>query len=1051
MSVAGPVGGALLVIAFVGLWIYNGIKTVEEFSRHMTLNGWEKLALGAGSIFGYVPDELQIKYDVEKLRPAVEKAAQLEKSGLLETLPEVKTIYQFLPEIVPGEIKYQEQYIDIVNAMPTWSPPEITPPTTWHCAIDIKPDDNWYLALCSGVSRRQLKPEEFLYVRSTSEVVMTNKSYPYGAFLTLQGRRVELPASASGKNNHDFDSRALSEKLAAVIPQALKTILGNEASAKLYAADEDGCLTLFCLHEQNKKLSFFKYRKTTQGRYQLDTSYTQALPEGLSLQNAAAILFHDIDGKGRAAMVVVNSDGSLQVARQLRNGNFVLTQEFSLYRAAGEESLSFPWYDSILGFGGTSRTLYSMSSGGTRYAHVVVSKAEQNNMISLVNLNRGSGAADGKFDNFIAPLKQNAGFAFHLGGGREKRVTGGNSNNSFYLLDNKTLCKLTGGNQTDTLNFSRLAEDNVQGVKIDARTKRGDWDGQALLKLKNGATQVCVFFSGMENFTGTPWDDELIGNNGNNDIDGGDGEDNIDAGAGNDAISGVRGKFNGGLGIDRYRLRRMPAGSNATVELIEDYLDGADSHVILDYHINEITGMASEEGKHLLITLSDGGRYRLRDFYANSHAGANSKTSSFVFTTKDGFSFTLQTAASPPAGVSSAIPVSFHGSEESQGWEVYLNAGRERSSVCIHETLAGKYVTRTIILPALFTLELRSTAASRFVELTGQNQGERLTGNASSRMMGNGGADTYFIEDSAGGTVEINNEDRSSLPALDTLILPWALVQTALCVHGSNVTLSHAGAPEHHVKINLLRFMDGLRFRHLVLRESFGLAYRLDVTGATAHLASGPLIMDKADRLELLSASAGGLTLDGRSRSLSAGDNTSTVIIDHSATGNLLAGTEAVHNYLQVSGGRNNLYGGRLADTLCGGSGYDYMAGGDGDDAYYVSDSAILDDTGGNDRLILTGTVGTAQEALLLERVENSLRIRFNSNASREVIISDYFNASSLDKKIECLVMGNLSYRIDNLVDAMVSFSGQGSSSVQQHNTLTGGKNGWSPVITSPA
>ncbi len=104
MAVAGPVGGALLVGAFIGLWIYNGIKTVEEFSRHMKLDAWDKFRLGAGSIFGAIPAELQRDLDVSKLRQAVERARQLEISGTFDRLPEVKTIYHVMPEIIPGTV-----------------------------------------------------------------------------------------------------------------------------------------------------------------------------------------------------------------------------------------------------------------------------------------------------------------------------------------------------------------------------------------------------------------------------------------------------------------------------------------------------------------------------------------------------------------------------------------------------------------------------------------------------------------------------------------------------------------------------------------------------------------------------------------------------------------------------------------------------------------------------------------------------------------------------------------------------------------------------------
>ncbi len=1064
MSVASPVMGALLVTAFVGLWVYNGIKTVEEFSRHMTVDGWSRFELGFGSIFGHVPPSLQIKYDAEKLSKVVEKAALLEKSGLLDRLPEVKALYQFRSEIVPGrEIEHRRETTGWFDGQ-EYATTEVTgresiPASTHHGVIDINPDDNWYLEVKADGSSRQLRPDEFIDMRQGRERAI--KAYPYGAFLTLQGRRVELHNSAWGPNNQNQDSSAVSGKLTGALPEGLKSLLDTEPEARLFAADEAHHLTLLCIHGGDTKISFFKYRGTLDG-YVLEFSHTQDLPAGLNLKNAAAVLFHDLDGNGLADLVVVSPEGSLQVACQRRNGDFVLTQGYSLWRATDGENLSFPWYDTIQGFGGTARTLYSYSSGGMQYSHVIVSAGENRTMVSLVNLNRGTGAPDGKFDNFITSSKPDAGdFIFHLGGGREKRVRGGVSDDSFFLLDDRTFCKLKGHGGTDTLSFSQLSEQLVQGVKVDAHNRAGDeWEGQASLKLKNGATEVRVFFSGMENFTGTRGNDELTGNDGDNVIDGVEGEDIIDGGAGNDMLGGIRGKFIGGAGTDRYRLRRMAPGNTATVELIEDYTRGEDSHVSLAYRIDEITDIAPEEGKHLLITLSDGGKYRLRDFYASAPAGADGKMSCWEFSTRDGFSFRLKTQAQPPDSSVTAIrgiPVSFQGApEEGQAQatiNLYAGEGSSGARVEIIETVAGKKdVRREIRLPAIFELALYAPGSQGTV--TGSSMPERLTGRAGMTMKGGAGADTYVIEDAAGGIVDIDLQDSTARPERDTLIVPWALSETVLSVDGSHVLLSHATHPDGHVRMRLTDLMSHGTSHHPVVRDAYGETCRLYVTDSTVFLASGPVILEK-DRLEVFSISRGGITLDGRSRDLSGENIKSTVIVDHSGRGNSLAGTENVHNYLRVSGGNNSLYGNSLSDELHGGKDWDYLSGQGGNDVYYVQGSATIDDTGGHaDTLELLAVRGRAQEELWLKKTtDGSLHIGFK-DSTRQVMVRDHFNADSPDKKIEHIVMNGVRLShgdIDNLVSAMSALPAFADSQAVQNNPLlTAALGRWSPLSTSP-
>ncbi len=67
--------------------------------------------------------------------------------------------------------------------------------------------------------------------------------------------------------------------------------------------------------------------------------------------------------------------------------------------------------------------------------------------------------------------------------------------------------------------------------------------------------------------------------------------------------------------------------------------------------------------------------------------------------------------------------------------------------------------------------------------ITGSERSDRLTGGKNLTMKGNGGADTYFVENSAyGDIVEIDNDDTADIPAQDTLILPWKLSETLMSI-----------------------------------------------------------------------------------------------------------------------------------------------------------------------------------------------------------------------------------------------------------------------------
>src|SRR5262245_4790776 len=113
--------------------------------------------------------------------------------------------------------------------------------------------------------------------------------------------------------------------------------------------------------------------------------------------------------------------------------------------------------------------------------------------------------------------------------------------------------KLFGGDGIDTANYS----DSWEGVQVNLQTGHGF-----------GGTAKGDILDGIENLTGSRWNDYLIGNGYDNVLSGGAGDDVLEGGAGADILRG-------GLGVDRASYHDSPAG--VTVSLLWDSASGGDA------------------------------------------------------------------------------------------------------------------------------------------------------------------------------------------------------------------------------------------------------------------------------------------------------------------------------------------------------------------------------------------------------------------------------------------------------------------------------------------
>jgi Ca2+-binding RTX toxin-like protein len=131
---------------------------------------------------------------------------------------------------------------------------------------------------------------------------------------------------------------------------------------------------------------------------------------------------------------------------------------------------------------------------------------------------------------------------------------------------------LFGGDGIDTANYG----DSPTGVYVDLQTGKGQ-----------GGTAEGDQLYGIENVTGSWWDDHLIGNLADNVLSGWVGNDDLEGGAGADTLDG-------GLGVDRAIYSDSPAG--VTICLLWGSASGGDAEGDKLISIEKLFGSEFDDG-----------------------------------------------------------------------------------------------------------------------------------------------------------------------------------------------------------------------------------------------------------------------------------------------------------------------------------------------------------------------------------------------------------------------------------------------------------------------
>ncbi|NUA97985.1 calcium-binding protein, partial [Azospirillum melinis] len=503
--------------------------------------------------------------------------------------------------------------------------------------------------------------------------------------------------------------------------------------------------------------------------------------------------------------------------------------------------------------------------------------------------------------------------------------------------------RLDGAGGDDTLAGLRGADTLIGGDGIDLADYSAS-DAGVAVDLSNGSglggDAEGDVLSGIENLTGSDYDDTLTGDGGANLLDGGTGDDLLAGGAGADTLLG-------GEGTDTADYAASAGG--VAVDLAAGTGTGGDAEGDLLSGIENVTGSAGADR-----LTGDAGANRLDggagDDWLSGGAGADTLTggdgidSADYAASADGVAVNLASGTGSggdaEGDVLSGIE-NLSGSDHDDRLTGDANANRLDGRGG-NDTLAGLGGADTLIGgDGIDTAEYLASAAAVSVSLAsgtgsgGDAQGDRLsgienlTGSAfGDRLTGDGGAN---ILDGAGG-----NDTLVGGAGADTLIGGAGSDTADYSASGAAVTVDLSagtglgGTAEGDVLIGVENLFGSTR-ADLLTGDAQDNTLR---GGAGADTLIGGAGSDTAD----YTGSAAGVTVSLADGTATGGD----------ATGDVLSGIEnltgsAADDRLTGDAGANRLRGGSGNDTLIGGIGADSLSGGAGIDTadYSASDAAV--------------------------------------------------------------------------------------------------------------
>jgi Ca2+-binding RTX toxin-like protein len=235
----------------------------------------------------------------------------------------------------------------------------------------------------------------------------------------------------------------------------------------------------------------------------------------------------------------------------------------------GNDSLSGGWGDDRLTGGAGADTL----DGGAGFDVALYDSAATGVIADLGQPARNAGDAAGDVFRSIEGLSGSA-FGDDLAGDGADNWIAGNGGNDI-LAGGAGADTLAGGDGDDILSGGAGADSLDGGLGVDTADYRGALAGvtASLAAGGTGGEALGDTFTGIENLSGSDWDDRLTGDSGSNLIIGLAGADTLAGGAGDDTLLGGLGadRLDGGTGMD------LASYADATAGVIVDMVNPANS------------------------------------------------------------------------------------------------------------------------------------------------------------------------------------------------------------------------------------------------------------------------------------------------------------------------------------------------------------------------------------------------------------------------------------------------------------------------------------------
>ncbi|AWK14196.1 hypothetical protein CCS41_06415 [Candidatus Fukatsuia symbiotica] len=765
--------------------------------------------------------------------------------------------------------------------------------------------------------------------------------------------------------------------------------------------------------------------------------------------NPEQIQLADIDGDGRADLVVIQNDGRYTLCHGRQNGRFGPVTDDTQREERGQRvayrpnRLAVRGEQQILGITldrDDKPALFSLNQAGIVFTHTLSAIPIQE---TITDVRLGGG-------NDVVKGNQDQKYSFEMEEGT-KNFSGGRYADRFLLMGKPA------PHQPSVLDGGEDPTSTDQHDTVIAVARPAENDGY-IINLNTGTVsytsnhkKIIANLLHIEHAQGhSETNDILRGNEDDNLLNGVGGKDSLFGEGGNDILMLQAGIALGGTGTDSYRILQNNRPENAMVTVFEAPDTQEISNVLLDYTAEQIVSVSHKEGFVLLTLRNDnstlttlglygmysdpkedplthqpGAYHTLADKPFSSNAFTDksarkkrSRQHNFLLYTRDGFMISgwPQQLMPPSDDSEPLLPrlAARYKPEWDRNWQkltqrskpadiqVHLSTQNEQGKITIN--IAGREV-RANLLPSFMQLIIAETPFNDRLE--GDDTNNRLqSAQGNDILIGKGGSDHYVIEHKKPGRqITINNYDDTigDLLPQDTLALPLSIKDIHLQQEANDIILSYRDMPTLYPTVRITNFMQDVRYRHISVQD------------------------ENDTLLPLVRNNAGNLSL-GRLE-ITAGDDVAIVYHESALLNalvndqlNLLAGDDI---FIDLTNNSNY--------TLIGGKGNDTLLGGGGDNTYLIAQDDghdIIEERGGHNSLKFT-SANINKKTLWLKQQNNDLIILING-ANNSVTIKNYYDQS--ESKIDKIEAGGFQLagsNIDQMVLAMSIFSSANSHYLQ--------------------